>query len=44
MDVFKRDLVLAVRELLDRHWDVYEIASKIKIDPQLVQAIIDSLT
>ena len=44
MDFFKRDLVLAVRELLDRHWDVYEIASKIKIDPQLVQAIIDSLT
>jgi len=44
MEQFKRDLVLAVRELLDRHWDVYEIASKIKIDPQLVQAIIDSLT
>jgi hypothetical protein len=44
MDVFKRSLVQAVRELLDRHWDIYEIASKIKIDPQLVQAIIDSIT
>ena len=44
MEQFKRSLVQAVRELLDRNWDVYEIASRIKIDPQLVQAIIDSIT
>jgi hypothetical protein len=44
MEQFKRSLVQAVRELMDRNWDVYEIASRIKIDPQLVQAIIDSIT
>mgnify|MGYP003339196469 CR=1 FL=1 len=34
-------LVAAVREMMERHWDVYEIASKMKIDPILVQSIID---
>jgi hypothetical protein len=34
-------LVAAIREMLERHWDVYEIASKMKIDPILVQQIID---
>ena len=34
-------LVAAIREMLERHWDVYEIASKMKIDPILVQSIID---
>ena len=34
---------MAVREMLDRHWNVYEIASKLKIDITVVQAIIDLL-
>jgi len=44
MDAIKRELILAVKEMLDRHWDVYEIASKCKIDITVVQAIIDMLT
>jgi hypothetical protein len=35
---------MAVREMLERHWDVYEIASKLKLDIALVQAIVDLLT
>ena len=44
MDTFKHSLIQAVREMLERHWDVYEIATKIKVDPQVVQAIIDLIT
>jgi len=40
----KHDIVMAVKEMLDRHWDVYEIATKLKIDITVVQAIIDLLT
>jgi predicted transcriptional regulator len=42
--MFRHDTVMAVREMLERHWDVYEIASKLKLDISLVQAIIDLLT
>ena len=42
--MFKHDTVMAVREMLERHWDVYEIASKLKLDIALVQAIVDLLT
>jgi hypothetical protein len=42
--MFRHDTVMAVREMLERHWDVYEIASKLKLDIALVQAIIDLLT
>ena len=38
------DIILSVRELLERHWDVYTIASRLKLDPMLVQSIIDMLT
>ena len=38
---FTHDMVLAVREMLDRHWDVYAMASRLKMDPYMVQAIID---
>ena len=38
------DIVMAVRELLERHWDVYQIASRLKLDPVLIKQIIDSLT
>lgn len=34
-------IISAVREMLERHWDVYEIASKMKMDPATIQAIID---
>ena len=39
-----RALVAVVREMLERHWSVYEIAAKSKIDVALVQQIIDMLT
>jgi hypothetical protein len=42
--MFRHDTIMAVREMLERHWDVYEIASKLKLDITLVQAIIDLLT
>ena len=38
------DLILAVRELLERHLDVMEIASRLKIDVVTVQQILDMLT
>ena len=44
MEYYKHSLIQAVREMLDRHWDVYEVASKLKIDVQIVQAIIDLIT
>ena len=39
-----KDLINAVREMLDRNWDVYDIASRMKLDVSVVQAIIDMLT
>ena len=39
--MLRNDLIAAVREMLERHWDVYSIASRMKIDPVLVQQIID---
>ena len=42
--MFRHDTIMAVREMLERHWDVYEIASKLKLDIALVQAIVDLLT
>ena len=37
-------VVQAVREMMERHWDVYEIAAKMKLDVSVVQAIIDMIT
>lgn len=39
--MFTRDMVLAVREMLERHWDVYTIATRLKLDPHTVQQVID---
>lgn len=39
-----RDMFLAIKEMVERHWDVYEIAVKLKVDVQIVQAVIDLLT
>lgn len=36
-----KDLLLQVREMLERHWDVYTIAARLKLDPYIVQAAID---
>jgi hypothetical protein len=40
----RNEVINAIREMLDRNWDVYEIASRMKLDVSLVQAIIDMLT
>lgn len=42
--MLRHDLILAVREMLERHWDVYTIASRMKVDPVIIQQIIDLLT
>lgn len=38
---WRTDLVLSVKEMLDRHWDVYTMASRLHMDPVTVQAIVD---
>lgn len=38
------DIVNAVREMMGRNLDVYEIASRLKIDVFTVQTIMDLLT
>ena len=40
---FSRHLVAAVREMMERHWDVYQIASKMRLDPATIQAVIDTI-
>ena len=42
--MMKQDIVAAVREMLERHWDVYEIASKLNLDISIVKAVIDLIT
>lgn len=37
-------LISAVKELLERHWDVYEISVRLGVDIQTIQSIIDILT
>jgi DNA-binding MarR family transcriptional regulator len=37
----RNTIVAAIREMLERHWDVYEIAAKLRLDPAYVQAAID---
>lgn len=43
-----KDLIASVRELMERHLDVYQIADRIKVDPitvgQIVSMITDQLT
>jgi len=40
----KHDLAMAVKELLERHWDVAEIALKLHVDINVVKAIVDLLS
>jgi predicted transcriptional regulator len=39
----RHDLIIQVRELLDRHLDVFEISHRLCIDHSTVQTIIDTL-
>ena len=39
--LFAKDLVLQVKEMLERHWDAATIASRLKLDPYTVQVVID---
>jgi DNA-binding NarL/FixJ family response regulator len=36
--------MMAVKELLERHWDVTEIALKLHIDVETIKVIVDLLT
>jgi plasmid maintenance system antidote protein VapI len=38
-----RDTIMSVREMLERHWDVSEMAAKLHLDPYTVQSIVDFL-
>lgn len=38
--MFNRTLVAAVRELMERHWNVNEIATRIGVSPDLVAYIV----
>lgn len=40
----RHDLIQAVREMMERQWDAYEIASRMNLDADDVQAIIDLIT
>lgn len=39
----KRELVQAVREMMERHWDPADIAIKLGLTPELVRIIIDTI-
>ena len=38
---YSRDLILSVREFLERRLEVFEIASRMNLDPEDIRAIID---
>jgi DNA-binding NarL/FixJ family response regulator len=38
---YSRDLILQVKEMLERGWDVASIASRMHMDPYTIQAIVD---
>jgi hypothetical protein len=39
----KREMILQVKEFLERNCDVIEIASRMKLDPSVVVVIIESI-
>jgi hypothetical protein len=41
--MLKHDLIMAVKELMERHLEVYEIASRLHIPLDVVQSIISTL-
>jgi len=38
---YSRDLILQVREFLERRCEVFEIASRMNLDPEDIRVIID---
>lgn len=36
-----RDLIRSVNEMLERHCDVYQIAAKMNLSPNIIQVVID---
>ena len=44
MAQFSQSLVQAVREMVERNWNHIEIASKMRIDVDVIRQIIDLLT
>ena len=38
-----RDLIMAVREMMDRHWSIAEIAAKLNLDYNDVRMIVDTI-
>lgn len=41
--MISRTLIAAVKEMMERHWDVTTMATRLKIDPIIVQQIMDML-
>jgi hypothetical protein len=41
--MIKHDVILAVKELLERNWGVDAIASKLWVAPDTVQTIVDMI-
>ena len=37
----QHDLIQAVREMMERHWNAYEIAARMNLDADDIQNIID---
>ena len=44
MAEFKHSLIQAVREMIERNWDPIEIASKLRIDVDVIRNIINLLS
>ena len=40
----RHDLILSIRELLDRHLDLYEMAARLKVDVELIRQLLDLIT
>ena len=40
----RHDLIQAVREMMERQWNVYEIAARMNLDADDIQNIIDLIT
>lgn len=43
MIYLKRDMILAVKEMLERNWDIATMSARLHMDPATVQAIVDLL-
>ena len=37
------DLVLAVKEMLERHWSIAEMAAKLNVDPDDIRMVLEIL-